>query len=980
MTRPRSFVQLLTVLALLLFGGPAAAQQSYTISGRVLDVAGGGGVGGAQVSLRGTGAGTTTNNAGAYTFTVSTAPGSYVLEVSFIGRETATAALQLAGESAVRAPDLLLRERALELDAVVVTGTAGPMARRAIGNAVSSVTARELQSTPATTIDQALQGRVSGAVITSNTGTPGGGVSIRLRGTSSITGGAEPLYIIDGVVIDNNADQQLNLGYRSNTTNRLADLDPNDIDRIEVLKGAAAAALYGSRANNGVVQIFTRRGLAGAPDITVSSRFGRSELVKRIDFALTPLDFATTTADPARVSTTRYDPQDLVFRTGSQMDHHVSVAGGSGDTRYYVSGSFNEEVGIMRGSAHDKLNTRMNLDQGLGPVQLSFGANYIRTNSDLIVNGESGEGGILTQIVFTPTTRDLTARNPETGRFLFPGGAGPNPLEVLEDWDIGQKVNRFIGSAQARWSPWQPLALEYRFGYDNYAMETSQFIPVGSSAAATGRAVSINRFSNLINNDVLASLQWRVGDAGSMTTSAGFNHTYTQSENLNATTTELPPGTQLARGAIQSVSQGRVETATVGFFGQQMIGWMDRLFVTGALRMDGSSTFGTDERWQLYPKVSGSWVLSEESFMDRLTEAWLTQLRVRAALGYAGNQPPLGSAYARFSRWPGTVNIDRAGLVPLAQVGNPNLKPERQREIEAGFDLSVFDDRASIAFTYYDQYTKDLLLTRPFAPRTGVGSMLDNVGELSNKGVELQLNTVNLVRGPVRWTSSLIYSRNRNMVEKLDVAPFSAGYTNRVEEGYPIGVHRMAAYQRDANGNILYDADGLPLGTGTANPQIVGDPWPDWTGSLANEITLGSAWSASFLLDGQFGHELWNQTRRIQDIFGAGPLFDRLLRNEITQTERARIQGIWEAYLEDASFVKLRQIAVRYSTSADWLGAIGARGMQVELLGRNLFTWTDYSGYDPEINMFGLSTVERGTDFAVYPNARTYTLGVRLNY
>ncbi|MGH7465007.1 MAG: TonB-dependent receptor plug domain-containing protein, partial [Longimicrobiales bacterium] len=370
MSRRGPILQFASVLGLLLCASPLAAQQSYTITGRVLAAASGTAIQGAQVSLRGTGSGTTTSNTGAYSFVVNTTPGTYTVEVAFIGRETVTQAVELGADDVVRLPDIMLRERALALDAVVVTGTAAPTARRAIGNAVSTVDASQLESTPATTIDQALQGRISGAVITSNTGTPGGGVSVRLRGTSSITGGAEPLYIIDGVIIDNNADQQLNLGYRSNASNRLADLDPNDIERIEVLKGAAAAALYGSRANNGVVQIFTRRGRLGEPEITVSSRFGRSELERRIDFALTPVDLA---GDPV----SRFDPQDVIFRDGSQMEHHVSLSGGGGDTRYYLSGGYTEEDGIMLAAGHDKLNVRMNVDQGLGSFQLSAGANYI---------------------------------------------------------------------------------------------------------------------------------------------------------------------------------------------------------------------------------------------------------------------------------------------------------------------------------------------------------------------------------------------------------------------------------------------------------------------------------------------------------------------------------------------------------------------------------------------------------------------------
>jgi TonB-dependent starch-binding outer membrane protein SusC len=971
---------LAAALAVFLWTGQAAAQQSYTITGRVLDAAGASAIQGAQVSLRGTGGGSVTNNTGTYTFTVNTAPGEYQLDVAFIGRETVTRTVQLAGDLIVRVPDIALRERALELDAVIVTGTAAPTARRAIGNAVSTVSARELQSTPATTIDQALQGRVSGAVITSNTGTPGGGVSIRLRGTSSITGGAEPLFIIDGVVIDNNADQQLNLGYRSNSSNRLADLDPNDIERIEVLKGAAAAALYGSRANNGVVQIFTRRGRLGEPEITVSSRIGRSELLNRIDFALTPRGFpgGVLTATE-RVDTVRYDPQDLIFRSGLQQDHHVSLAGGGGDTRYYLSAGYTEDTGIMRGASHDKLNVRMNVDQGLGNFQLSAGANYIRSNTDLVINGEQGEGGLLTQIVFTPTSRNLAAQNPETGQYLFAGGAGPNPLEVLRDWDHGQSVNRFIGSLQARWAPRTNINLEYRLGYDDYKMETSQYIPRGSSAAAgLGRSVSLNRFSTLLNNDALASIQWHAGDAIALTTSAGMNHTSTLAQNLNATATDLGPVTQLVRGANMSVSQGETETTTLGFFGQQQIGWADRIFLTGALRMDASSTFGADERWQLYPKISGSWVISEEPFLRDAMGDWLNQLRLRAALGYAGNQPPLGSAYARFSRYTTSINVDRIGLVPLAQSGNPDLKPERQREVEAGFDVSVLNDRAAVSFTYYNQYTRDLLLSRPFAPSTGVGSVLDNVGEMSNRGVELQLNTVNLQGPRFGWTSTLMYSRNRNLVEKLEGDPYFVGYGNRVEEGEPLGMLYMTGFRRDPDtGQILSDDIG-PLASLTR--VIVGNPWPSWTGSLSNEFTVGQNWTASFMLDGQFGHKLWNQTRRIQDIFGAGPLFDQLIRGEITQAERARHQAIWENYVEDASYVKLRQLSIRYSTDAGWLRNVGARRMQIELLGRNLHTWTDYSGYDPEINMFGLSTVERGVDFAVYPNARVYTIGVRLTH
>lgn len=630
----------------------------------------------------------------------------------------------------------------------------------------------------------------------------------------------------------------------------------------------------------------------------------------------------------------------------------------------------------MRGSDHQKLNVRMNLDQNIGSrFGISAGANFVRNHTDLVINGEQGFGGLLTAIVFTGTQVDLAARDPQTNELVNTlAGPFPNPLAVLESWETPQDVNRFIGSFQARANPISTLRFEYRLGFDRYEMETGLAIPRGDPNAPSGSSTSSNRRNMLINNDVVGNIDYAVGEALRFNTSAGLNHTYQRVDQFNLGASDLTPFTTLVRGAVQTASEGQVEVVTMGYFAQQQAQWRDRLFLTGALRLDASSTFGDDERWQMYPKVSGSWVVSEEDFWGF---EWFPELRLRAALGYAGNQPPLSEAYTVRPRYTAVTNINRLGLVPMATPGNPDLKPERQREWELGFDAAFLNQRLGTRFTYYDQYTKDLLLVRPFVPSAGYGSVLDNVGEMSNKGIELEVNTTNINRPSFGWNTRLIYSRNQNKVEKLVISPFTAGYTNRVIEGEPLGVHYMLAYERDANGNIVTDSIG-PVRTATA--RIIGNPWPDFTASLANDFRLGENLSATVLLDGSFGHEIWNQTQRIMDIFGAGPLYDRVLRGEVTPAYRSRVQGIWEAYLEDASYVKLRDVTLRYSTNAGWLRGIGASGMQVELSGRNLYTWTDYTGYDPEVNMFGLSTVERGTDFAVYPNPRTFGLGVRLTY
>ena len=983
--RNRRWLLALVLGLLAVANVPANAQQAtYTITGRALDDVSNAPLVGVQVSIQGTRFGGLTNAQGRYSIVAQLPAGQYRVEAQMIGRQTVTAPFTLGDSRIVAVPDFTLRSVALSLEEVVVTGTAAPTARRAIGNAVSTVEGASVNEATAVTIDQALQGKVAGATITSNTGTPGGGVSIRLRGTGSIVAGAEPLYIVDGVIIDNNGDQQINFGYRSNPSNRLADLDPSDIERVEILKGAAAAALYGSRANNGVVQIFTKRGRAGRTQFTAETRFTNSQLPKEIDFAMTPVNLDGTPVQ-------RFDPQDLIFRSPWSNDTYLSLSGGSDETQYYLSGNYTNEKGIMIGSDHTKLNVRMNLDQRVNRwLSLGAGANFVRSNTNLVINGEQGFGGLLTAIVFTPTTLDISARDPQTGLLVNTlAGPFPNPLLVVENWETPQENNRFVGSFSAKANPFSTLRLNYTLGFDRYELETGLSIPRGDPNSATGSATSTNRRNMLINNDLTASFDYGLGESIRMTTSAGMNHTYQRLDQFNLGASDLVPFTTLVRGAVQSASEAQIEAVTLGYFGQQQVAFGNRLYLTGALRMDASSTFGADERWQAYPKLSGSWVVDEESFFESGPD-WFSALRLRAALGYAGNQPPLGSAYTRVPRYTSTTNVTRLGLVPQGSPGNPDLKPERQREWEAGFDASFFNERLGAAVTYYDKYTTDLLLSRPFTPSAGYGSVLDNIAELSNKGWEVELSTVNMNRSNFGWNSKFIYSRNTNKVERLEGDPFFLGYTNLVAEGYSLGEHILPAFMRDEAGNIVEDDIGprlaLPCPETTpecplinSNKRVAGSPWPDFTASLVNDFRFGN-FNASVLLDGSFGGKLWNQTQRIQDIFAAGPLYDRLLRGEITAAQRTRHQSIWENYLEDASFIKLRDLRVGYSTDADWLRNVGASRMQLELVGRNLVTWTDYTGYDPEVNMFGLSTVERGTDFAVYPNPRTVGFSVRLTY
>jgi TonB-dependent SusC/RagA subfamily outer membrane receptor len=964
----------LLLCAGLLGGAELEAQTPYSIQGTAVDATSRQPLPGVSVALRGQAARTVTDNGGRFTLSAAVPAGSYSVVFTQVGRAEAVRAVTLGDSRSVQLGATPLTESALQLEALVVTGSGVETERKAIGNAVSTVSAEQLAGSGAQNIDAALSGKIAGAQVNLTSGTPGAGASVRLRGTSSIIGGAEPLYIVDGVIVDNSSDELINFGYRSNPTNRIADLNPNDIERVEVLKGAAAAALYGSRANNGVIQIFTRRGRAGRPQVSVGQRVGRSELTRRLNFNDHPFNEAGAPVQ-------RFDNQDLIFRDAYTVETNASVSGGSEGTQYFLSADYADQEGIMEGSDFQKIGVRLNLDQTVGRwLRLSGGANYVTSSASLVTNGEQGVGGLLTSIVFTPTDVDLAAIDPETGRYRNPAFSFPNPLEVLDTWNAPQDVSRFVGSFQARATPLEGGSLEYRLGYDTYSQETSLFIPRGSAVAGfpLGNAQAVLRDQYLLNNDLVGNYRFGLGGL-ELTSTAGVNHTYTRTGNVLSTASDLTLTTELVRGAQTTTSQNRFETATLGIFGQQQIGWRDRLYLTGALRADAASTFGADERWQLYPKVSGSYLVSEEPFWENsVLGRWFDSFRVRAALGYAGSQP--GGAYDRFSLYNQAVNVTRQGLVHARRAGNPSLKPERQREVEAGFDASFLDERLGLTFTYYDQYVTDLLLPRPFVPSSGYFDVLDNVGELSNKGMELEVRSTNFDRPSFGWNTTFIYSHNRNKVEKLAGGAFAStsGYPTRVAEGYALGEFWMPTYRRDEAGNIVLNDAGNPLPS--LAPEFVGSPWPDFNASLTNEFRVGSRVTAGFQLDGAFGQQVWNQTRRIMDRFQAGELYERQLRGEVTNAYRLAYFAIQSEYLEDGSYVKLREASLRYNAGRGLAGAIGASELQLELIGRNLHTWTEYTGYDPEINLFGAATAARGIDFAVYPVPRTVTLGVRVTY
>ena len=599
-------------------------------------------------------------------------------------------------DGTVVVPAILLDETAVELDEIVVTGTGAPTERRAVGNTIATVSGSEVTGAPgAQAVDVALQGKVTGAVISENSGQPGGGVSIRLRGTSSILGGAEPLIVVDGVIVDNSSEALISLGANAGRggaalSNRLSDIAPDDIERIEVIKGAAAAALYGSRANNGVIQIFTRRGQQGEPQIRVTTEFGAASTPAEYDLVDEP--FATLAdviwgpATEVGEPVPRIDYQDEIFRTGLSGKIHASVAGGTENTTYYLAGGYREEEGILRGSAYEKVDARARVGQLLTEwLDVQAQGHLIQTSSTLVPEGEQTQG-VLTTVIFTPPSWDPFF-DEDLGRFPYNPILGNNPFDIIENWDASDDITRFIGSVQATARPVDALTMTYQFGYDDYRQENRYFQPAFSrSASFTGRIDNPVRFSRQLNHDLTATHELDL-PFGTLTSTAGTRYTEDESEVIGSSAIGLPPGQELVGGATLATSQSRFELRTFGAFLQERLALLDdRLFLTGGVNYEASSAFGEDERWQLFPRASISYLLHEEPwFAGSGAGGLVSTFRIRAAYGETGGQPP--GAYDRFANFFDVGYAGNPGLVPSTLAPNPELRPERQREIEAGFEM-----------------------------------------------------------------------------------------------------------------------------------------------------------------------------------------------------------------------------------------------------------------------------------------------------
>ncbi|HEX4936001.1 MAG TPA: TonB-dependent receptor [Gemmatimonadaceae bacterium] len=1000
----------LALAAALLPGALHAQGATGTVRGRVTDAASGRGIGDAQLLVADTRVGAMTDAAGNYTL-VNVPVGTRAVTVRRLGFQPATKSVTLAaGESATL--DFTLQVSAVNLSEVVVTGSAAPTEKRKIGTSVASVDSSVITRAVAVTVDQALQGKVAGAQISQNSGGPGGGgVSVRLRGTNSFISGSDPLYIVDGVIIDNGSAQLADLGTRANPQNRLADLNPADIERVEIIRGAAAAALYGSRANNGVVQIFTRRGTIGKPRFGLTTRYATNELRAQQPFNFYPFD-------AAGLPVQRFNYQDDIFQRAPAAEGNLTVEGGNDQTRYFISGNLSDEDGIMRSTSSRRTGGRINLQQQLSSRLIAnVTANYVNTQNQFQAFGEQNDYGIMGSLFFAPTNVDF---RPVNGIYPLPPALGTNPLLAIDRIRNPQVIDRFIGSTKLTWTPLPSLLLDYTLGVDNTGFEQRQFVPrnavLGTSPLATGRSQSIWQGNRVINQDGIANYTWPTLGKFELRTTGGFNYTSQLVRTTSAVANGLAPvGDLVSAGSVFSAGQTQVELRTLGFYGQQEVSWNDKLFLTAAARYDASSTFAPSERWQLFPKFSASYVLVDNR------SGLFNNLRLRGALGWAGSQPGIVNAYSQFVTFAQSPFAGRPGFVNDVTYGNPTLRNERAREWELGTEVGFLNGRVGGELTYYDRLVSDLLFFRPLPTSTGFSRQFYPIGSMSNKGFEVLLRTTNVDAPNFQWSSTATYTRNKNNVESLSIQDFQSagGYPNRIRTGYPAGsFYGSYAARNCATGALLLDSLGryrrsnqtVDMGAtlaqrraisgGTCNDSlnaIIGDPNPDFLASLLNEFTILRKLRFRVLLDGVFGNDIMNLSTRAQNagIASNSKEMERELLpygdpRKLPPGFNARTQGIFQYWIEDGTFVKLRELSASYTLDQPFVKRVFRDGVALTLSGRNLWVWTDYSGYDPEINLFGTNAgglgsvqttaADRGFDFGGYPIPRVWSISARFTY
>lgn len=984
---------------------------------------------GVSIRIKDTKKGTTTDEKGQYSLDTSTED-DVILVFSFVGYQAKE--VPVDGRTTI---DVSLQKEVEEMDDIVVVGY-GSQRRQDLTGSVSSISSDDIQKQSISSAEQALQGQISGVEVTRNSGAPGGGSTVKIRGTNSIRAGNNPLYVIDGMPVG---------GGSSPSQNQLSLINPQDIVSIEVLKDASATAIYGARGANGVVLITTNRGDdQGATMVDFEAKYGVNNVREKVSL-LNSQQFIEL-ANEAAVnsggnpifsgSADNYpdtDWQDEVFRTAPQQSYQLSVSGGNENTRYAMSANYLNEEGILIGSGYKRGSFRINFDKTVSD-RFTIGNNLIVSQAyyDLVETGGRELSGVVNGALQIPPVVPVKDEN---GNYVFQTEntiERDNPVASALEKTNNSKRFKSVGNIYAEYMLARGLEARVSFG-GNIGHNKSNFYAPKTTLQGqqNNSSASVSSADNFrwVNENTLTFEREFLG-VHDITLLAGFTMERETGENIQGASsgfiTDAFEYHNLNAGeSPNNPSSGASEASLVSYLGRMNYSFDDRYLVTLTGRVDGSSRFGEGNKYGFFPSGAFAWRVSNESFMQN--QELFSNLKLRLSYGVTGNQEienyaalaQLGNSQVTFG--------DRVAVgINPSSLGNKNLKWERTTQYNLGLDIGLFNERVSLTGDAYYKKTTDLLLIRRVPRYTGYSQYLDNIGSTENRGFELALSTQNIAQTDFTWNTSVNFSMNRNKVLKLsDGEPLRAGtpisYASGqsfrlIQEGESLGtfygyeyggVYRdqeeidnaeTAAASARPGDPYLKDIggpEGGPDGRIDNNDQtIIGDAFPDFTFGFTNDFFF-KGFDLSIFLQGSYGNDILNMnTLRLESLRGyTNQTADVLNRwtpdnreTDIPRASRERssdsqttMRAISSRLVEDGSYLRLKNITLGYTLPINWVQSVGARSLRLYVSAQNLITFTKYSGYDPEVSTYN-NLGNYGADYGTYPRAKTYLMGIKLGF
>lgn len=1089
------------VAAALAIASPAwvPAQQAATITGRVT-ADDGRPLAAASVFIPTMNLGVTTNATGNYTFTVP-APrvtGQTVgLTARLVGFRAQT--VQVVLRPGTITQDFTLVSAPATLSAVVVTGAGTVSTRERLGNVINSVDSSVLRrANQPQNVVSALSGTAPNVIVNTSSGEPGASASIKIRGATSVTGTNQPLFVVDGQPIDNTtiSTQQGPSDFPGSggtvSQNRAADINPSDVESIEILKGAAASAIYGARAANGVVLITTKRGRAGQTRYSLSSNSTFDRISNTIPLQRS---YGLGTAGNASrcegvdcvpvVGSTpvlrswgallqgvpTFDHQDEVFKTGTTLDNNLSISGGSDRTQFFLSGGLTAQDGVLIGpnNRYNRASVRLKASHQISS-QLTFGGNlnYIDSRGRYVQKGSNVSGLLLGALRTPPEFSNAPYLDEESGlhrsyRYPNPSTASltssrgyDNPLFTANNPGNQSELGRFIGNVSVEWTPLPWIRVQEQLGADYYGDQRLEALPLTASTNPVGQVTRLDMNNLVIDNNLLVTATREFSQAftgrlslGQNLNSRRFRQTWAQGQNLIAPTPFVLQNTINTAVPLEFRSLVHVE----GYFGQAEVDLWNQLFVTAGVRNDGFSTFGKANKRANYPKASVAWTFTN-ALGNTEQQGLLSLGKLRAAYGETGREPPVYGTITAYSvsTTPGsgfgdfisTSQGGQGGVVRALTQGNENLKPERNKEIEVGADFGFFDQRADLGVTWFNRRSEDVILYVPTnAAQTGYQRQLQNGATIRNRGVEVTLNARPYTTDRFAWDFGVNFGRLRGKVLSLlgaDFVPYNlegfTGSNGSSSVGYAPGVIRGSDFVRCGRGLQLaqsgggtldvdaacaatpggFEPDALYLGANgrpilDPTDRVIADPNPRWNLGINSSVRLFRNLRLSGLVDVRRGGQVWDGTRGALYAFGThrdtevrageGTFGQNFYTKEYPDVAGPgkgvaafRTLAEWEGwfrglggsggpqaqFVEDGSFVKLRELSVQYTLQGPWVQSrIGFSNVDLRLAGRNLATWSDYRGLDPESNLGGAEYLTQGIDYFNHPQTRAFVISATFN-